>query len=302
MKRLVAWAACIALALGLSCVPNLGPGDSRIDSTRVLAVQASPAEASPGTRVSFTALVVSQNGTAPTAPVAWAFCNAPKPLTTDNAVSDACLDSSSLAPAGDGEAIAAKTPSTGCSLFGPDTPPGGFRPRDPDVTGGFYQPLRLDLAGGGLTFELARIHCDLANASATAAGQFATAYHLNQNPTLAPLTATIDGAGAAFTSVHAGARMTFTASWPAASAETYAYFDPASQAVTTKRESMQVAWYSTDGAFDTESTGRSEMDLATTTTDGWSAPSSATTAHLWVVLRDSRGGVDFAAYDVTVVQ
>ena len=69
---------------------------------------------------------------------------------------------------------------------------------------------------------------------------------------------------------------------------------------------MQVAWYSTDGAFDTESTGRAETDPATTTSNGWSAPSTAATepVHLWVVLRDSRGGVDFAAYDVelTVVQ
>ena len=71
--------------------------------------------------------------------------------------------------------------------------------------------------------------------------------------------------------------------------------------MTTQRESMQVAWYSSGGTLDTESTGRAADDLATTTDDGWDAPESAGTVHLWVVLRDSRGGADFAETDVTVV-
>jgi hypothetical protein len=41
---------------------------------------------------------------------------------------------------------------------------------------------------------------------------------------------------------------------------------------------MQVAWYSSD--------------------DAWQAPDGAKTTHVWIVLRDSRGGVDFASYDL----
>jgi hypothetical protein len=281
-------------------VPTLTNDDALIETTRVLAVRADPAEAKPGTAVTFTALVASPIGTVVSAPITWSFCTAPKPLTDDDVVSYACLDPSSLVAAGDGESTEATTPASGCSLFGPDTPPGGFRPVAPDVTGGYYQPLRADLPGAGVAFELARIQCDLANAPAAAVTQFAAAYHDNVNPTLAPLAATVDGGAVSLGSIHAGARLVLTASWPAAAAETYAYFDPAARTVTTKRESMAVAWYATSGALDTESTGRAEGDLATTTTDGWVAPGAAGTARLWIVLRDSRGGVDFAAYDVTV--
>jgi hypothetical protein len=287
---------------GLSCVPNLGTSDSLVTTPRILAIASEPAEAPPGTKVTFTALVASPDGTVSSASVAWGFCEAPKPLTTDNAVSDACLDASSLVGAGRGESITAATPKNGCSTFGPDTPPGGFRPRDPDVTGGYYQPLAASLPGSDTTFELARIKCDLANAPPAAASQFASAYQLNQNPVLSPLTATIGGAAAPFSPVHAGAQVTFTASWPASSAETFAYYEPTSQTVTTQRESMRVAWYATDGTFETESTGRAADDQATTTSDTWTAPGASETVHLWIVLRDSRGGVDFAAYDLTVVQ
>jgi hypothetical protein len=301
VRRVVA-AAGVVVALAAACVPDLPSDDAKVTTTRVLAVRADPAEAAPGSSVTFTALVAAPSGTQGAAPIAWSFCTAPKPITTDDAVSTACLGSGSLVAAGAGLAVTAKTPKAGCSLFGPDSPPGGFRPRDPDVTGGYYQPLRADLEAGATAFELARIKCDLANASASAASQFAAAYHVNQNPTLAPLTATLGGAPVDLAHVPAGAKVTLTASWPDAAAETYAYFDPPSQTVSTKRESMRVAWYSTDGTFGTESNGRAADDPATSVTNDFTAPSATTTVHAWVVLRDSRGGVDFAAYDLGVVQ
>jgi hypothetical protein len=278
------------------CAPDLGPDDALLTSTRIVAVRAEPAEAAPGSTVTFTALVAAPGGGIAAPPIVWSFCSAPKPLTDDDVVSNACLDSSSLVGAGRGVATTTATPSNGCSSFGPDAPAGGFRPQDPDITGGYYQPLRVDLTGAPTAFDLARIRCDLANAGATAAARFAAAYVNNDNPHLLPLTAN----GGAIASVAAGARVILQAAWPAADAETYAYFDPASQSVTTKREAMQVAWYSSSGALDTESTGRAEDDFTTTSDDGWTAPSAPTTAHLWVVLRDSRGGVDFAEYDVVV--
>jgi hypothetical protein len=288
-----------------ACVPSLGPGDSLVGSTRILAIRADPAEAPPGAKVTFTSLVAGPDGTVTDASIAWDFCTAPKPLTEDNVVSNACLGSDALAPAGAGPTTTAAIPKDACTLFGPDTGSTGFRPRDPDSTGGFYQPLRAELPGeasADAAFALARIHCDLPNASAAAASAFAAAYTLNQNPELLPLTATVAGSPVPLAAVPAGARVTFEASWPDASAETFAYFDPAAQTVTMQRESMQVAWYSSDGSLDTESTGRASDDPTTSTDDGWQAPSTAGTVHLWIVLRDSRGGVAFASYDVTTVQ
>jgi hypothetical protein len=297
-----------ALLLGLvgatsTCIPSLGPDDSLVSSPRILAVRADPAEAAPGKMVTFTSFVAGPDGTISGAAITWSFCSAPKPLTEDNVVSSACLDASSLVGAGQGPTTTAAIPTDACSTFGPDvSSTGNFRPRDPDSTGGYYQPLRADLAGSDTAFELARVHCDLANADAVAASEFAKSYTLNQNPQLQPLTATVDGAPADLTAIPPGARVTLEASWPAASAETFAYFDPVSQTVTTQRESMQVAWYSSGGALDTESTGRASDDMTTTTDDGWDAPTQAGTVHLWIVLRDSRGGVDFAEVDATVTQ
>jgi hypothetical protein len=295
------WVA-ISAAVAITCIPNLGPGDSLITSTRILALRADPAEAVPGTLVTFTSFVVDSTGALSGSPIAWDFCTAPRPLTDDNIVSNACLNSSSVLAAGYGPSVTAVTPANGCSLFGPDTPPGGFRPSDPDSTGGYYQPLRATLRGSDDSFALVRIYCDLAQAPGAVASAFAAAYTRNHNPTLLPLTGAIGGVQVALKAIPAGALVTFTASWPATSAETFAYFDPATEALTTQRESMQVAWYSTAGAFETESTGRASTDLATTSDDTWSAPSVAGRSQIFLVLRDSRGGIDFGTYDVLVTR
>lgn len=291
-----------ALAMVATCVPNLGAGDSLVTGPRILAVRANPAEAPPGTRITFTAFVASASGAVASAPVAWNFCTAPRPLTSDNSVSDACLGSSSLVAAGGGITIDAPTPRSGCSLFGPDTPPGGFRPTDPDPTGGYYQPLRLTLSGVQTAFALARIHCDLANADANAAAAFAAAYAMNQNPHLLGVTGTIAGAPVTLSAIPPAARVVLTATWPEGDAETFAYFDPSSQSVTRQRESMQVAWYASAGVFDTETTGRASTDADASSDNAWTAPFALGLTHAFVVLRDSRGGVDFASVELTVVK
>jgi hypothetical protein len=80
-------------------------------------------------------------------------------------------------------------------------------------------------------------------------------------------------------------------------AERFVVFDIASQSITVQREAIAVAWYTTSGAsVDTDRTGRSSADEATTNDNGWSAPSAPGPAHLWVVLRDNRGGIGWAEY------
>jgi hypothetical protein len=70
---------------------------------------------------------------------------------------------------------------------------------------------------------------------------------------------------------------------------------------STQREGMEVAWYTSGGTLTNGSTGRSGTDLTTRTSVGFTTPVSAGPLHLWVVLRDSRGGVDFTEVDATVV-
>jgi hypothetical protein len=293
----------ISLAMGMllgACEPDLGPSDSVVTAPRILAVRANPAEARAGDSVTFTPLVAGPGGPVEAPAVAWSYCLAPKPLAEDNVVSTAYLNGQSLLPFGDGPMAKAPIPTNACSLFGPDVPTEGARPRDPDATGGYYQPVRADVADSVPAIDLVRITCDLANAPASAATAFAEAYVPNHNPTLLPLVATVGGTRASISLAAMGTRLALTASWPAESAETHPRYDVASGAVSRQREAMRVAWYARRGSFDVESTGRAANDPATNSANVWTAPRSAGTAYLWVVLRDSRGGVDFASYEVTV--
>ncbi len=63
---------------------------------------------------------------------------------------------------------------------------------------------------------------------------------------------------------------------------------------------MRVSWYTNAGTLDTQSTGRAEDDLELSTQNHWTAPEAPGKYALWIVLRDSRGGVDFAAYALGV--
>ncbi len=288
-------------ALFVACTPKFSENDSLVSSARVLAVKSEPAEAKPGTSLMLTAFLAVPPDLTSTPEPRWDFCIAPKPIVENNVVSTACLDTASLVPAGVGLSITASAPSDACTLFGPDTPAGGYRPRDPDATGGYFQPLRLDLRDADPTFHLERVLCNLEDAPADIATAFGLAYLPNQNPHLAPLVATLGAQSVNFSAVPSGARLALQASWSASDAESYAYFDPATQVISTRREAMSVAWYASTGQFDTESTGRAEDDLALDTVNTWTAPSNAGPARLWIVLRDSRGGVDFATYDVTLL-
>jgi hypothetical protein len=281
-----------ALVLGLVFAPGCDRAlDQRlaiVGSPRLLAIVSSPAETKPGSAVSFSALAASPDGPI-TAPPSWFLCTAPKPPTEDDAVSAPCVqDDAALLPI---DPMTATIPLDACMLFGPDVPPGGFRPRDPDPSGGYYQPVRAELAGGELAFGFTRITCNLPSAPSDVAQQYKTMYVANSNPTLA-----IDTPA----DVAIGARVELTASWPSASAESYIYYDPARQALVTRREAMRVSWYASAGALPVDASAVGEDDPATSVTTTWQAPEQPSTAWLWFVLRDSRGGLAVQSTSVTV--
>ena len=290
-----------AIMVCSACRPTLYDDETLVTTPRLLAVKSEPAEARPGSLVSYTALIAAANTDAGEESPIWDYCSTPKSLTENNAVSAACLDESSLVFAGVGSSITAALPRSSCSDFGPEVPRGGYRARDPDGTGGYYQPLRIDLSGNPPLFHLSRILCQLSNASADASLQYSQEYVPNTNPHLASLEAAAVGVPVALDSIQIGQGVTLRASWPAEDSERYAYFDPGSQTVVTRRESMQLAWYASAGSFAATSTGRSENDAETSVTNQWTAPQVPGLVHLWLVLRDSRGGVDYRDYVLTVL-
>lgn len=275
--RLVGVAFTIAALPG--CDSQLDQRLAIIDQPRVLAVIADPAEARPGASVRYTAVIASPDGPVTTAP-RWAFCIAPKPPTEDNAVSDRCLDDASLIALGTEPEVTAALPADGCLNFGPETPPGNFRPRDADATGGYYQPIRIDL-DDLRAFGLSRITCKLATAPSAVAHDYDLSYVANQSPTLDPLM---------LPSVAPETDVMLTASWPAAAAETYLSYEPLSQTLVTRREAMRLSWFATGGTLAVDASAVAEADPTTTVSTRWHTP-AAGTAYLWLVLRDSRGGI-----------
>ena len=273
----------------IGCRPDLGDPASLVTGTRLLAVRGDPPEAAAGAPVSYRALAASPAGTVLDPALDWAFCAASLPLTDNDTVSDACLGSAVLPIGAPAPSAEAPTPLDACALFGPDPPPGSFRPHDADGTGGYYQPVRVE--HHALTaFRLQRFPCDLPDAPVAVAIQLDEEYQPNQNPTLAPLVASVNGAAVALDRTPAGQAIQLATGWGPGDAETYVMYHPGTASVVSRREALSVSWFVTAGTLADEVTGRAEDDPATTTGTTWVAPSAPGVVHVWLVLRDSRGG------------
>lgn len=309
--------AAIALgcALGAGCKPELGDPASLVTEPRILAVRSEPAELAPDHAASYRALVaVPGGGAAPD--VAWSFCTEPAPLSSNNVVNDRCLEGGPALP-DHGLEIQAAIPLGACAVFGPTPPaplPGQppLRPHDADVTGGYYQPIRAIAAIDGdplpAGIGLTRITCDLANAPLDVVVDFRARYRANTNPTLLGVEVlAVPGGGlrggelapGAPSALPARTAVPLRASWTADSAEPFPVFDPASRTLVDHREAIRVSWFVSGGELTADRTGRGEAEDQSFADDVWTTPDPGP-ANLWVVVRDSRGGVAFASYPIAI--
>ena len=314
------WSAALLLLATASagCKPDLGAPQSLIIGPTILAIRGTPPESAEGGMATYDALTVDVTGTVAAPAIDWALCLEPNPPANGNDVANACLtspdDTTTPAPT-----FTATLSSNACTLFGPDAPPPmkgqpPMRPADPDTTGGFYQPVRATWqsdAGPLLAFALQRITCRLANAPTDIAAMYAANYVPNNNPTLADLV--LDPAGAATSlyltgqtsgppaaTVAAGQKVTLQADFSADSAETFLFWNVLTLSLDMQRESLRLSWFATGGAFEHDATGRSQSEMETFTQNVWTAPMTPGPVYFWTVLRDDRGGVDFAAAEIVV--
>jgi len=240
-------------------------------------------------------------------------------------VNPVCIEAPNQAPQsiislGSGVTVKATLPMDACSLFGPSLPepmdgePAG-RPVDPDPTGGYYQPVGVTLLESAVTtLGAVRIFCLPSGLDQEQAGDFNASYRRNQNP-LIDSVSSLDETGRATPipdspdtlQVAPGKPIQFQASWASCTddaacsgAESYAVFNSDSRELETQRESIRVSWYATGGRFENAVTGRDENELATDTSDTWTAPSDSGDVRLWLVIRDSRGGQSFRSFVVSV--
>jgi hypothetical protein len=325
-----------ALALvSIACAPTLEDRTTIVSEPVVLAVQATPAEAALGASFAMNALYVDPQGARAPSGLDWAMCLRQKALGDPGPIDPGCFADAApgLLPIGAGGSVQGRIPADACQLFGPDSSPPqpgqpSARPTDPDGTGGYYLPVRLKSPEGQWYAAVERLACQPSGVTQAVFGAFTDGYRPNSNPTIAGLsfdadadadadkrtTATaptpiapdgaVPGPGA---TVRRGERLTLQVSWPdcpgadpCGGAESYIAIDPTSKAIDSRRESMVASWYATAGGFDVDRSGRAESDRATSAANGWTAPSSPGTVHLWVVLRDSRGGVGWGSFTLAV--
>lgn len=84
-------------------------------------------------------------------------------------------------------------------------------------------------------------------------------------------------------------------------AEGYVYFNLVTGVLDDRREAIRLSWFTNQGSFADDRTGHSEQDAdATTTENTWTAPNAPGAVTLWAVLRDSRGGLTWKSYKITV--
>jgi hypothetical protein len=299
-----------------ACKPDLGAPASDVEDARIIGVRIDPPEAAPGATVSMEVLAVSPQGrlALPNEGIAWALCNAPKPPAENNVVSSACsvtLTGLESLPVS-GPLVQVPIPIKACSLHGPDTPPTKpgeppIRPRDPDRTGGYYQPVAVQLIGlpeQPMAFGLTRLSCNLPGVALDVAQEFGKRYKPNVNPKLAALT--IDGTpvtaapGGATQGIPAGRSYRLDASWTPESRESFPVYDQATQKIVDRFEQLTVSWFATQGELDRDRTGRTQIESESVVSNVWLAPVTPGPVTLWLVLRDDRGGLDFAEYHLDV--
>jgi len=203
----VTLATVATLATNGGCVPTFDDDLSSVERPRILAVQATPAEARPGERVELSALVAGGDGVE-VPELRWALCHARKPLTELGPAAQECLellgrDEEILEPLGSGLEVGASLPDDACRQFGPDAPFAddgtlAGRPVDPDVTGGYHQPVVVGGAqegaeGLGAVLGTVRLSCGARNVTDAEAIRFNAGYRPNENPAMERLEITRGG-------------------------------------------------------------------------------------------------------------
>ncbi|MET0384704.1 MAG: hypothetical protein ABW321_02035, partial [Polyangiales bacterium] len=145
-----------------------------------------------------------------------------------------------------------------------------------------------------------RLRCPLANAPLALTREFRERYVPNQNPELMPLSAAIDGEPVALDALPRGREITLSVGWSAMSRERYVVYDSERVQLREQYESLRVSWFVTDGELAFDHTGRTADEPTHHTDNRWVTPQRAGRTHLWLVLRDERGGSTHAAYVLDV--
>ncbi|MEN9785734.1 MAG: hypothetical protein RLZZ299_998 [Pseudomonadota bacterium] len=298
----------LLLAMLTGC--GVGPVDTlseawRIDRLRVLGVAAEPAEAHPGDVVSFRALVVSPG--APVGAVVWLACLqgdasgngcTPDASVFTEAFADGAVDAAEQQALQDAGLVGVE-PFLAPSWTIPATALDGL-PEDARVEGfsAFVNvsalPGTADGASGAAPVDVeAGLQADDVELAFKRL-PISSNPQPNRNPSLDGIE--VDGvlvADGGAVEVAAGAQVELSPSIPDDSREAYVFRTRAG-VDEPRTEELWVQWYAEDGAFEQDVSVDPFLDRA------WTAPGSAGTVGMWVVVRDRRGGMAWTSLTVRV--
>jgi hypothetical protein len=247
-----------------ACAPSFVDEPWLVTAPRILAITAEPPEVAPGGTATLTAIVSGEGSPG------WSRCDVPRPLAQNESVAVECLASARAAPAG-ALTFTLAVPAEACARFGPEVASAGDRPRDADASGGWYQPVGASLEGA-LVFAFERLSCAPANVSAARAP--------NHNPVVS-LEARVDGAQVELGELPMEQEVELVPTLDAP--EPYVLIDPSTLALSASVETQETSWFVTAGTLSRASTRAAPTS--------WHAPGEPGTGMLWVVARDSRGGI-----------
>ena len=284
---------CVVLTitwLGGACHEPSDARPSRVLAPRILAISAEPAEAKAGTEASYRVLAVDAAGELSDEPAHWSYCKTRKASGDPRIVAPSCAQTAQAPFDDEGTTVFGRVPADACERFGPSALTGD-RPNDADATGGFYQPLRVEV-DGVTAVGLHRIACPLPNVPRELVFELRERYVLNENPVIEAL----DAAAV----VDRGESLRLALAVSDDSAERFVLYDANSVTIVTARESLRAAWYATGGELEHERSNVALTDNRLRAQNTWVAPRQRGRVQLWVVLRDSRGGVAFTGVAIDV--
>jgi hypothetical protein len=280
--------AALAVLLASGCADDF-PSGGTVEAVRVLAVRAEPPDLPPGGETTLTALVATPGGDLTGVTLDWSVCDVGRSGNQANPSPDACSDPA-LARESQSQAATGLPPGDPYLLTVPpleQLDPDAIS--QPDATGGVYLAVRLVArrADEPPVVTLYRLRLQLGQTT------------VNRNPVFDG-ELSIDGqpwAEDAVPSVAPGARLLLEARWEDGAEEDYQLMLPGDEP-RQGTEVLSFAWFDDQGQVDPEHTGGAGMFEAT-----WQLPDEiavGSRVHLWVVLRDNRGGAAWMTRQVEV--
>lgn len=261
---------------------------SLILEPRVLALRSEPAEAAPGQRLRLSILAADSSGTLLESDFRLSFCRTAKVLGDNRLASDACARQIEQGITG----LSAVVPADACARFGPNVP-AGVRPSDPDRTGGYYQPIRMarsDLEAVGVL----RLTCPLTDAPLATTRAYRERYTPNEAPLLSELVITHNGEQIAPDAIPKRSHLQLHSGWSTASQESYVLYDRSDRSLKERSEVLRLSWFTSHGALAQDTTSAREA------VNEYRSPDEPGVVHIWLVLRDDRGGQSYASYELEV--